>query len=211
MMAPPLRTSPILPNCESLTHFSKLWSSVRPRVRVTSPAFHRPGNFLMLYFPSGPFSLYSMTSCSIFMPLTSVMLLITTPSISIPNEWPTPLPSYNPAIFSHLLFLGLWIFRSLGYEAGAAGELGQLEDHELRRLHRRDPDLADDLAGVDTLRGVGLPITLDVERLVRGQPEQRPLAPFVDQERADGPADLRPQRIVVRLEHHPVRPVQDRL
>ena len=53
MIAPPLRASVILPNCESLIHFSKLLSPVRPRVSVTSPAFGRPGSFLMMYLPSG--------------------------------------------------------------------------------------------------------------------------------------------------------------
>ena len=53
MIAPPLRTSSIFPNCESLIHLSKLLSSVRPRVSVISGAFQRPGSFLMTYLPSG--------------------------------------------------------------------------------------------------------------------------------------------------------------
>src|SRR3954449_7905859 len=131
MMAPPLRTLVILPNCESLTHDSKLLSAVRPRGRVTSPAFQRPGSFLMTYLPSAPFSLSSMTSCSIFRPLTSVMLLICTPWNSRPNEWPTELSRSGKAmcyVLSVLLADGPGL---LADEAGAAGELRQPEDHEL--------------------------------------------------------------------------------
>src|SRR6478736_6557646 len=144
MTAPPLRTSLILPNCESLTHFSKLWSEVSGRVRVTSPDFQRPGSFLIMYLPSGPFCLSSMTSCSIFSPETSVMDLIVMPSTSRPKEWPTELSRSGRAI-SVLPFLvdgvvlgdraGEWTGHarkvelsstSLGDEAGATGELGQL-------------------------------------------------------------------------------------
>src|SRR6476620_11195735 len=194
-MAPPLRTSPILPNCESLTHFSKLWSEVSGRVRVTSPDFHLPGSFLIMYLPSGPFCLSSMTSCSILRPDTSVMDLIVMPSTSRPNEWPTELSRSGSAMSAPFLFVcvrGLF-----GNQAGAAGELRQLEDHELGRFDRGDADLANDLARVDALGRVGLTVALDVEGLVRGEPEQRALAPLVDQERADGAADLRPQGVVV--------------
>ena len=101
MIAPPLRTSAILPNCGVLDPLLEALSSVRPRVRVTSRAFQRPGSFLITYLPSGPFSLSSMTSCSILSPLTSVMLLIVMPSNSSPNEWPTPLsPSVMPSAVS---------------------------------------------------------------------------------------------------------------
>src|SRR3954471_3067447 len=72
---------------------------------------------------------------------------------------------------------------SLGDEAGAARELGELEDHELRGLHGSDPDLAHDLAGVDDIRGVRLVIALDEERLLGGVAEQGPLSPFADEER----------------------------
>src|SRR3954463_5986645 len=166
MIAPPLRASVILPNCESLTHFSKLWSPVRPRVRVISAAFQRPGSFLITNLPSGPFCLSSTTSCSILSPDTSVMLLIVMPSNSRPKEWPTELslsgsammylpPGWSePALLRRVHVQGL-----LGDEAGATGELRQPEDDELGRLHRRDSDLADHLTGVDTLGRVGFPVT----------------------------------------------------
>ena len=102
MIAPPLRAWGIFPNCESLIHFSNDWSAVKPRVRVISAAFHRPGSFLMTYLPSGPFSLSSMTSCSIFSPVTSVIDLMVIPSNSSPNEWPTELSRSGRAMAHYL-------------------------------------------------------------------------------------------------------------
>src|SRR3954468_1608450 len=133
MIAPPLRALAILPKCASFTHFSKLLSPVRPRVSVTSPAFGLPGSFLMTYLPSAVFCFSSMTSCSIFSPLTSEICLMATPSNSRPKEWPTLLSRSGRAM-SQLLF---------AHKAGTAGELGQAEDDELRWFDRRDADLAD--------------------------------------------------------------------
>src|SRR5271165_1098060 len=183
MIAPPLRAFSIFPNCESLIHFSNDWSAVSPRVRVTSAAFHRPGSFLMTYLPSGPFSLSSMTSCSIFRPVTSVIDLMVMPSNSRPNEWPTELSRSGRAMMPYLSgTVSPGRRRLLADQAGAAGELGEPEDDELGGLDRGDPDLADHLARIDALGRVGFPVALDVERLVRGQPEQRPAPPLVDQE-----------------------------
>src|SRR5215212_9884242 len=129
MIAPPLRASGILPNCESFTHFSKLWSPVRPRVSVHSPAFGRPGSFLMSYLPSGPFCLSSTTSCSIFSPDTSVMDLMVMPSNSRPKEWPTALLRSGRAMTDYLRgSVGITQRRSLGDQAGSAGVLAQAED-----------------------------------------------------------------------------------
>ena len=64
-------------------------------------------------------------------------------------------------------------------------DLGDAEDDELGRLHRRDADLDDDLALVDRLGRVGLGVALDVERLLGGGAEQRAVAPQAPQERAD--------------------------
>src|SRR4051812_19062156 len=97
----------------------------------------------------------------------------------------------------------------LGDEAGAAGELRELEDDELRRLDRSDTDLTHDHAGVDALGRVGLAVALDEERLVGRQPEQCTLAPLVHEEGADRTADARPQCRIVRLEHHPLRAEED--
>src|ERR1700694_4806908 len=147
MMAPPLRAAAICPKCDFFTQSSKDVSEVRPRVRVTSPALGRPGSFLIMYLPSGVFCLSSMTSCSSFRPVTSWMALITMPSNSRPNEWPTEVSRWGRGMDDYLPFLdGL-----LGDQAGAARELGEAENDELGRLHGRHPDLADDLAGIDAL------------------------------------------------------------
>src|SRR3954447_23007523 len=207
MIAPPLRASPIFPKWLSLVHFSKLWSPVRPRVSVISPALRRPGSFLMTYLPSGVFCLSSMTSCSILRPETSWICLMTTPSTSRPKEWPTELSRSGSGMPAYSLPEVLLLVD----QAGAAGELGEPEDNELRGLHRRHPDLADHLTGVDALGGVRLAVALAVERLVRSEPEQRALAPLVAEERADRAPDAGPERIVVRLEDDPLRPVEDRL
>src|SRR3954468_13902189 len=108
------------------------------------------------------------------------------------------------------LLSGRWLFL-LGYQTGSARVLREAEDHELSGFHWCDTDLADHLAGVDALARVGLVVALDVEGFVRCQPEQRTLAPLVDEECADRPAQLGPQRVVVRFEDGPVRAREDRL
>src|SRR5262245_57683045 len=203
MTAPPLRASFILPKWADLTHFSKLLSLVRARVSVISPALGRPGSFLLMYLPSGELAFISMVSCSILRPDTSWMCLMTTPSISRPNEWPT-----GPFRSGRAMASTSWL--SLG-QGGAARELRQPEDHELGRLHRCHADLADELAGVDDLGRVRLVVTLDVEGFVGREPEQRALAPFVGEEGRDGAPDPGPEGVVVRLELDPLRAVQDRL
>src|SRR4051812_46723166 len=172
MIAPPLRASAIFPKWAALIHLSKLVSEVRPRISVTSPAFGRPGNFLLMYLPSAVLCFISMTSCSILSPLTSWMALINTPSISRPKECPTDTSSSCKAMvgsFSEVerSYEDCWL-DSLA-EAGAARELRKSEDHELGRLHRRDADLADHHAGIDRLGRVGVSIATHEERFVGGE------------------------------------------
>src|SRR5487761_2433689 len=100
--------------------------------------------------------------------------------------------------------------RSLA-ERRAAGELGEAEDHELGRLHRRDPDVHDELAGVDRLRGVVLAVALDEDVYAPPAPEQGAVAPGADEEGRDGALHALPEVHVVRLEDHPLRSQQDRL
>src|SRR4051794_31599949 len=200
MTVPPLRAALIFPSWESLIHFSKLWSPVRPRVRVTSPAFHRPGSCLIMYLPSLVFCFSSITSCSSLRPETSWMFLIITPSTSMPKEWPTELSKSGRG----MPHLSLYVGADLLDQACAARVLRQAEDDELGRLHRGDADLADDLPEVDPLSGVRLVVALHEERLLGREPEERTLAPLHDQEGADGPADLGPQGLVVRLEDDPL-------
>src|SRR6478609_4126074 len=119
------------------------------------------------------------------------------PSISRPKEWPTDASATGSVMmfpFSDEVGDAALLFAD---QAGAAGDLRQSEDDELGRLHRRDTDLADDLAGVDAFGRIGLAVALHEERLVGSQTEQRSLAPLVDEEGGDGAADLGPQRVVV--------------
>src|SRR5713101_6343539 len=210
MTDPPFRAPGMSPRWDFLTQSWKLVSPVRPRVMVTSPAFGRPGSFLLTYLPALVLCLSSMTSCSIFSPETSWICLMATPSISKPNDQPTlvsrsgrPMDRYLPS----------WLRVGYGLlgERRSAGELGEAEDHELGRLHGGHADLADHHAGIDRLRRVGLVVTLDEERLVRREAEQRPLAPFVHEECGDGAPNLRPEPVVVRLEDRPLRPPEDGL
>src|SRR5207248_626462 len=84
-----------------------------------------------------------------------------------------------------------------------------LEDDELRGFHRGDPDLDDELARVDRLRGVHLAVALDVERFAGRGSEERAVAPDANQEGADGALDPLPERHVVGLENHPLGAQQD--
>src|SRR5262245_33578271 len=93
----------------------------------------------------------------------------------------------------------------------AARELGETEDDELRRLHRRDPDLADDLPAIDDVRGIRLGVALHVEGLLRSRPEQRAVPPDTQEERVDRALDPLPEVEVVRLEDDPLGALEDRL
>src|SRR4029079_16270074 len=93
----------------------------------------------------------------------------------------------------------------------AAAELGDAEHDELRRLHRRDPDVDHELAGVARLRRVVLRVALHEERLVGRRPEERPVSPEAQQERVDRPLDAAPEADIVRLEDDPLGALEDRL
>src|SRR3954451_10896697 len=174
MIDPPLRAPCICPKRLVSNHFSKLWSSVRPRVSVTSPALKRPGSFLITNFPSAVFIFSSMTSCSSLRSLTSSICLMTTPSISRPKEWPTDVSaSWSgmglPSRSGCGLRVGYSVTRLVPPENWRAGR------PELLRLDRSHSDLADDLAGGDpSLLGLSC-VALDVEGLIGRQPEQRTL------------------------------------
>src|SRR5207244_1516703 len=149
MTDPPLRAPGMSPRCALWIQSWKLLSPVRPRVIVTSPDFGRPGSFLLTYLPSLVLCFSSMTSCSILRPLTSWICLIATPSNSTPNDQPTLVSiSGRPTLYSSL---GSPVSGVLLGEGGSARELGELEDDELRRLHRSHTDLADNHPGIDRL------------------------------------------------------------
>src|SRR5262245_53282574 len=92
-----------------------------------------------------------------------------------------------------------------------SGHLLDADDHELGRLERCESheDVHD--AEIDVgLRG-GLAIALHEVRLARGLSLERALAEEVLHEGAHVEPDLRPQRLVVGLEHHPLRPAEEAL
>src|SRR5262245_1688045 len=94
--------------------------------------------------------------------------------------------------------------------AAAAAHLLEPEDHELRRLDRRDPDLDDQLAGVAHSWRVKLGVALDVEGLLGCCAKQRAAAPDARQERGDGSTHALPQVHIVRLKYHPLGALVDR-
>src|SRR3984893_5480809 len=157
----------------------------------------------MIILPSVPFSFSSVTSISEVNPPTSVNCAMVVPSTSIAK--------LRAASASLLETLGrpVAIYPSLFAKRCAARELGDLEDDELRRFHRRDADLDDELARIDRLGRVQLAVAFDVERLARGGSEERAVAPDANQEGADGALDPLPERHVVGLEDDPLGAQQD--
>ena len=86
-----------------------------------------------------------------------------------------------------------------------ASHLLDLDDDELGRLERRKADHDVDDAAVDVVLRRRLPVALDEVGLPRRPALEGALAEQVVHEGADVQADLRPQRLVVRLEDHPLR------
>src|SRR5438552_15947562 len=157
-----------------------------------------PGIFLLISLPSGPFSFSSVTSISEVKPPTSVNCAMVVPSISIAK--------LRAAIASLLETFGTpaAIYPSLFAERCAARELGDLEDDELRRFHRCDADLDDELARIDRLRGVHLAVASDVERLAGRGSEERAVQAVADKECADSALESLPATHGVGLEDHPL-------
>src|SRR2546425_7825432 len=85
-------------------------------------------------------------------------------------------------------------------------DLLDVEDHELGGLERGEPDPDIDDAEVAVVLRGGLRVDLDEERLARRGPLEGALPEEIVHECADVQPDLRPERLVVRLEHHPLEP-----
>src|SRR4051794_19080952 len=85
-----------------------------------------------------------------------------------------------------------------------AGELGQLQDHELGRLEWRETDDDIDDSAIYVILGGRLAVALDEVGVTRRGALERALAEERLHEGADVEPDLHPQRLVVRLEHHPL-------
>src|SRR5262249_8828565 len=86
-----------------------------------------------------------------------------------------------------------------------AGHLLELDNHELGGFKRGEADDDIDTAAVDVGLGGRLLVALDEVGIARCRALERPLAKQILHKRADVEADLRPQRLVVRLEDHPLR------
>src|SRR6202048_1922770 len=173
------------------------------RFSVSVGVLCAPGIFLMISLSSGPFFFSSVTYISEAEPPTSVNCAMVVPSTSIAK--------LRAASASLVETFGrpVAIYSSLFAKRCAARELGDLEDDELRRFHRRDADLDDELARIDRLGRVQLAVAFDIERLAGGRPEECAVAPDANQEGADGALDPLPERHVVGLEDHPLGAQQD--
>src|SRR6185295_20253399 len=79
-------------------------------------------------------------------------------------------------------------------------------DHdELRGLERRESDDHVEDAEIDVVLRGGLAVALDEVRILRRRALERALAEHSLHERADIEPHLGPERLVVRLEHDPLR------
>src|SRR5690349_25073400 len=84
-----------------------------------------------------------------------------------------------------------------------AGNLLDLDDDELGRLQWREAHLDIDDAVVDVALRRRLAVAFDEIGLARRRALEGALAEHVLQEGAEIESDLRPQRLVIGLEHHP--------
>src|SRR5689334_13736358 len=176
-----------------------------PRLSSMLDHFCEPGTLTIVGWPWALISFCSMISFSASRPVTS-------------RNWPAA--SFPPTVrrkwlvgrgFCADAIPQIPFLLSAFDLAGASGVLAEAEHHELGRLHRRDADLADDLAGLDHVGRVGLRVALDEERLLRGGPEERAVTPRAHEEVRRRDPQLHPQPLVVGLEHRPLRALHDRL
>src|SRR5215218_3027021 len=98
---------------------------------------------------------------------------------------------------------------SLGLEL--AGDLLDLDDDELRRLERREPD--DDVhdPAIDVRLRRRLLVAFDEIGVAGGRSLERTLAEEAVHEHADVEADLRPQGLVIRFEDDPFDALEEAL
>src|SRR5579875_315960 len=189
----------------ALNHFQRRsWaeSTGERRFTVSSPVHLGLENvFLCAYCPLESCCWMSVTSSSTSKPLTSESWLMTSPSISM-KKWLATKGSSLTTVSAGIVppYLAL---------SGELLLLADAEYNELRRLHRREPYLHDELALVYRLRRVGLLVAFHVESLVSRAAKKSALSPEPGEETVEGPLDPFPQFHVVGLEHGPLRPVQD--
>ena len=181
-------------------HCSNSVSCVTPRSSVIASYFVRPGDLRLV--DGSPPSRCSTTSV---VRLSALTLLIAGDVAAVP---------LHPELEVLVRVEPLRIDAELSHHAllmSRAGELLQPDDDELGRLQRREPDDDVDDAEVDVVLRRRLGVALDEVRLARRRALEGALAEQVVHERADVEPDLRPERLVVRLEHHPLRPAEQAL
>src|SRR6266852_95621 len=178
-----------------LAHFSNSTSWVTPRSSEIASNSVRPGD-LRLLEGSPP------SRC-----FTTSVVRLSIPHLLTPATY---LPSHLTRNLKFLYGSKRCAFTvncaiAASSDLDLAGHLLELDDHELGRLQRSEAD--DDVhdAQVDVILGGRLLVAFDEVGLLRRSALEGALAEQVVHERADVQPDLRPQRLVVRLEHHPLR------
>src|SRR5689334_14858558 len=94
---------------------------------------------------------------------------------------------------------------------GVGGLLAVPENHELGGLHRRQADVANELAGVDLLLGHRGAVTVHIKRLLLARAHECAALPDTDKEVRNAASHTIPGGLAVRLEHHPLDALVDRL
>src|SRR6266496_6419720 len=178
-----------------LAQSSKVRSKVTPASSVIGSYFVLPGIWC------GP-----LASPPSYHGVTSVVRLSALHLFSAATAWPsTTTLKRNPRYGSKRVLLTvnlairpLSLRRLAGRQPGLLADLG---DDELGRLQGREAHQHVDHPGVDVRLCGGLRVALDEEALRRRGALERALPEQVHHERAHVAPDLRPQRLVVRLEH----------
>src|SRR5262249_31992225 len=178
-----------------LAHFSNSVSWVTPRSSVMASYSVRPGD-LRLLEGSPP------SRC-----LTTSVVRLSAPTLLTPATYrPSHLTRNLKFLYGSnrcALTVNCAIVPPLHFDL--AGHLLNLDDHELGGLERRKSEQDVDNTQIDVVLRGGLFVALDEVGFARRAPLKGALPEEVLHERADVEPDLRPKRLVVRLEDHPLR------
>src|SRR5215213_10892965 len=176
-------------------HFSNSVSCVTPRSSVIASYFVRPGDlWLVLGLPP------SRCSTSSVERLRADTLL--TPATYRPSHRTRNLKFLYG---SNRVGFTLNCATAASSRLDLAGDLLDPQNDELGGLQRREPDEDVHDAAVDVVLGGRLAVALDEVRFARAGALERALAEQRLHERAHVEPDLRPQGLVVPLEHDPLR------
>jgi hypothetical protein len=87
--------------------------------------------------------------------------------------------------------------------------LPDTENHEFGGTDERDTNKDNEPAIVEVVLSYGGPVTPNEKRLVRFATGECAFAELYEEKLLDSPAHLPPQRLAIRLEHDPLRPLID--